>query len=126
MHTKEIKYMCMFAYAFLHGEKVFNKIAASAPNSYKFVNLVFACTGGGTLVPIFINAIPVSLAVDSYPIAIGASFILHNYVPILREVLAQSDLLRVRCCFEFVVTWLLYHGDRYLTHSRTYSFIRLH
>lgn len=77
------------------GQKVFDKIAASAPPSYKFVNLVFACTGGGTLVPIFINLIPVSLSTDAYPIAIGASFLLHNYVPILREVLHQSDLLKV-------------------------------
>ena len=102
MHTKEIKYMCMFAYTFLHGEKLFNKLDPSSPNSYKFVNLVFTCTGGGTLVPVFINLVPVALATDVYPIAIGASFILHNYVPVLREVVGQSDLLKVCwywCCY---------------------------
>lgn len=125
MHTKEIKYMCMFAYTFLHGtprricaitwfmyrcfshiylsfhmqgDKVFGKFHSSASPSYKFVRMVFQCTGGGTLVPIFINLVPVSLATDAYPIAIFASYLLHSYAPILRDVLAQSDLLKVRFC----------------------------
>jgi hypothetical protein len=47
------------------------------------------------LVPIFINLIPVSLATDAYPIAIAASYLLHSYCGVLREVLEQSDLLKV-------------------------------
>jgi hypothetical protein len=94
MHTKEIKYMCMVAYTFLHGDKVFSKMSESASPSYKFVRLVFQCTGGGTLVPIFINLVPVSLSTDAYPIAIAISYLLHTYTPILREVLNQSELLK--------------------------------
>ena len=80
---------------FVTGDKVFSKISASAAPSYKFVRLVFQCTGGGTLVPIFINLIPVSLATDAYPIAIACSYLLHTYTPILRQVLSQSELLHV-------------------------------
>lgn len=57
--------------------------------------MVLACTGGGTLVPIFINSIPVSLSQDAYPIAIIASFLLHQYVPILREIMGLSPILKV-------------------------------
>jgi hypothetical protein len=74
---------------------VFSKMSESASPSYKFVRLVFQCTGGGTLVPIFINLVPVSLSTDAYPIAIAISYLLHTYTPILREVLNQSELLKV-------------------------------
>jgi hypothetical protein len=70
-------------------------MSESASPSYKFVRLVFQCTGGGTLVPIFINLVPVSLSTDAYPIAIAISYLLHTYTPILREVLNQSELLKV-------------------------------
>lgn len=52
-------------------------------------------TGGGILVPIFINAIPVPLAQDAYPIAIAASFALHSFFPILKDVLACSPIFQV-------------------------------
>eukprot|EP00545_Synedropsis_sp_CCMP1620_P003442 CAMPEP_0119015150 /NCGR_PEP_ID=MMETSP1176-20130426/10585_1 /TAXON_ID=265551 /ORGANISM="Synedropsis recta cf, Strain CCMP1620" /LENGTH=267 /DNA_ID=CAMNT_0006968419 /DNA_START=40 /DNA_END=843 /DNA_ORIENTATION=- len=92
MHTNEIKYMCMLGYTFLHGTKVFSKVPSTAPLSYKFISLILACTGGGIMVPIFINSIPVPLSTDAYPVAIFASFILHNYFPILREVMRLSPL----------------------------------
>lgn len=58
--------------------------------------MLMACTGGGILVPIFINSIPVPLAQDAYPVAIFVSFMLHSYFPILREVLALSPVFKVR------------------------------
>ena len=54
---------------------------------YKFVSLVLMCTGGGTLVPIFINKIPVALSIDAYVVAIIVSFLLHEFLPILREIM---------------------------------------
>mmetsp|Transcript_11563 Transcript_11563/g.17503 ORF Transcript_11563/g.17503 Transcript_11563/m.17503 type:complete len:282 (+) Transcript_11563:167-1012(+) len=87
-----IVYMCMFGYAFVHGCKVF-KIAGDGPVSKVFIQLVMTCTGGGILVPIFINGIPVPLANDAYPIAIISSFLLHYYFPILRSVATQSKIV---------------------------------
>ena len=62
--------------------------------AYKFVSMIMACTGGGIIVPILINGIPVPLAQDSYPIAIITSFLIHSYFPIIREVLALSPLFK--------------------------------
>lgn len=56
--------------------------------------MIFQCTGGGILVPLFINSIPVPLSTDAYPIAIFVSFLLHQYFPILREVVTLSPLLK--------------------------------
>ena len=58
-----------------------------------------ACTGGGILVPMFINGIPVPLANDAYPIAIITSFLLHTNFPVLREVLELSGYVK----FLFIV-----------------------
>ena len=91
--------MCMLGYTYLHGCKVFAKISPSAPFGYRFVNMIFTCTGGGTLVPVMINAIPVNLGQDAYPIAIFISYMLHTYFPILREVLALSTIFKVRLFF---------------------------
>jgi hypothetical protein len=57
--------------------------------------MILACTGGGIFVPIFINAIPVPLCQDAYPIAILVSFLLHQYIPILREVMKLSAVFQV-------------------------------
>lgn len=46
------------------------------------------------MVPIFINKIPVPLAQDAYPVAILTSFLLHEYVPILREVMGLSAFFK--------------------------------
>ena len=77
------------------GSKVFATIGGDAPFSYKFASMIMACTGGGILVPIFINKIPVPLSQDAYPLAILVSFFLHQYVPVLREVLGLSKLFKV-------------------------------
>jgi len=78
------------------GCKVFNYIKGdNVPFSYKFVNMIMACTGGGILVPIFINSIPVPMAQDAYPIAIFISFMLHTYFPIMREVVDLSPVFKV-------------------------------
>jgi len=45
-------------------------------------------------VPLFINAIPVPMAQDAYPIAIMTSFLLHQYFPILRDVVKISPYLK--------------------------------
>lgn len=94
MNTNEIKYMCMVGYTFLHGCKVFKKIKPDAPSSYKIVSLAMACTGGGIIVPILLNTIPVTLAIDAYPIAIMISYLLHTYFPQLREVLELSPIFK--------------------------------
>lgn len=94
MHTIEIKYMCMFGYTFLHGHKLFSKMG-NAATSFKFVSFIMACTGGGILVPIFINSVPVPLAEDAYPIAMLVSYLIHDNFPVVREVLHLSNLVKV-------------------------------
>ena len=49
------------------------------------------------LVPLFINGIPVSLSTDAYPVAIFCSFLLHQYVPQLREILSLSPVFKAIC-----------------------------
>ena len=101
MNTNEIKYMCMIGYTFLHGCKVFKKIGGNSSNekktfsAYKLITMILACTGGGILVPIFLNTIPVTIAIDAYPIAILVSFVIHTYFPILREVVELSPYFKV-------------------------------
>lgn len=56
--------------------------------------MCFQCTGGGILVPLLVNAIPVTLGKDAYPICIMISFLLHQYVPILRDVVKQSAIFK--------------------------------
>jgi len=63
--------------------------------------MIFQCTGGGILVPIFINVIPVSLGNDAYPIAIGISFLLHMYLPVLRDVVKQSPAVKAALVIMF-------------------------
>jgi hypothetical protein len=99
------------------GCKLFTSIPDNCSKSFKFVSLVLQCTGGGKsrkkshsiqlhmhitfafvvtgiLVPIFINAIPVPLSNDAYPICIICSFLLHQYFPILREVWKLSPVFK--------------------------------
>jgi hypothetical protein len=90
-----VLYMCMLGYTFMHGSKVFSMLPSDAPVSYKFISLLMACTGGGILVPIFLNGLPVPLANDAYPIAIITSFCLHYYFPILRDVANMSKIFKV-------------------------------
>lgn len=94
-----VLYLCMFGYTFLHGCKVFKSLPPDASVSYKFISMLFACTGGGILVPIFLNGIPVPLANDAYPIAIIASFMLHYYFPMLREIVSLSNIVKVLLVF---------------------------
>lgn len=63
-----------------------------------------ACTGGGILVPIFINSIPVPLSIDAYPIAITISFLLHYYFPVLREVFRLSPWFKAFVVFLYEIT----------------------
>lgn len=44
--------------------------------------------------PIFINSIPVPLAQDAYPVAILLSFLIHNYYPIMRDVMKLSPVFQ--------------------------------
>ena len=67
-----------------------------APLSFKFVNMVLACTGGGILVPIFINGLPVPLAVDAVAIAITTSIFIHTYFPQIRTFLQSNAIFMVR------------------------------
>jgi len=92
--TLGIKFMCMLGYTFYHGYKVFSKLPPDSAISYKFVNHFMACTGGGILVPIFINIVPIPLSSDLYPLAIASSFAVHYFFPIVRQVLSQSALFK--------------------------------
>lgn len=47
------------------------------------------------MVPLFINSIPVTLGTDAYPICIFISFLLHHYLPVLRDILAHSKIFKV-------------------------------
>lgn len=102
MNTHEIKYMFMLVYTYFHGYKLWGSLPPESSMSYKFIRMIFQCTGGGILVPLLINAIPVTLATDAYPIAITCSFLLHQYVPILREILGLSPVFKaaVICMYE--------------------------
>lgn len=93
-NTNEVKYMCMVGYTFLHGCKVFKKISPDSPLSYKIVSLAMACTGGGIIVPIILNTVPVTLSIDAYPIAITISYLLHTYFPMLREIVELSPIFQ--------------------------------
>ena len=57
--------------------------------------MIFQCTGGGIFVPIFVNAIPVPLSQDAYPVAIMVAFLLHEYFPILREIMNKSAVFKM-------------------------------
>jgi uncharacterized membrane protein YeiH len=82
---------------FLSGTKVF-AAAKDAPVSYKLVSMILACTGGGILVPLFLNGIPVPLANDAYPIAILASFLIHHYFPVVGKVMQLAPAFKVSFC----------------------------
>ena len=99
-----VLYMCLFGYTFLHGCKVFKALPADASVSYKFISMLFACTGGGILVPIFLNVIPVPLANDAYPIAVIISFGLHHYFPVLREVVYMSKIVKLMLIIMYETT----------------------
>eukprot|EP00980_Cylindrotheca_fusiformis_P012279 scaffold3001_cov122-Cylindrotheca_fusiformis.AAC.4 len=94
-----IKYMCLVGYTFLHGCKVFKTYDPADSPSYKLVSLIFACTGGGILVPIFLNMNPVPLAMDSYPIAIALSYLVHTNFPVVRDVLQLSPIFKAAVVF---------------------------
>lgn len=94
-YTAEVKYMCLFAYVYLHGCKLWPKFKGDERLSYKIINLFMACFGGGILVPVFINKIPVVLAQDIFFVATMVVFFLHAKVPMLRDVVALSAPLKV-------------------------------
>jgi hypothetical protein len=95
--------MCLVGYTFMHGCKAFKNFEAADSYSYKAVSLILACTGGGILVPIFLNKIPAPAAMDSYPIAIALSFLLHTNFPVLREVLELSPVFKASMVFLYEV-----------------------
>lgn len=109
MHTIEIKFMCMIAYCFLGGVKVFSTVKSDASPSFKFISLIFTCTGGGIFVPIFLNKIPVPLADDYYISAIVIAYCIHTYFPIVREVYKLSNVFQVMIIvmFEIVRTFVV-------------------
>lgn len=102
MPNMSVTFMCMVGYAFFGGVKVFSTSPASSTVAFKFVNLIMTCTGGGILVPIFINGIPVPLANDYFIIAMMIAFAIHHYFPVLREVYKISPIVKVWIviCFE--------------------------
>jgi hypothetical protein len=57
--------------------------------------MIIQCTAGGILVPIFINSIPFPLSHDAYPVAITVSFLLHQYCPMVREIVKLSEIFEI-------------------------------
>lgn len=94
LNQKEVLYMCMLGYTFFHGSKVFQAAPKAASFSFKLVSMILACTGGGILVPLCINAIPVPLANDAYPIAVLTSFAIHYYFPIVWQVIRLVPMVK--------------------------------
>ena len=120
LSTAEIGYMAMLAYTFLHGTSedivefttdadvdyvsytycvflgcnLFPTLPKDASGAYKFVAMCFQCTGGGILVPLLINAIPVTLGKDAYPICIFISFLVHQYFPLIRDIVKLSPIFK--------------------------------
>ena len=76
------------------GSKVF-AATQDKPISYKLISMILACTGGGILVPLFLNGIPVPLANDAYPIAILVSFAIHHYFPVVAGVMKLAPAFKV-------------------------------
>lgn len=89
-----ITFMCMVGYAFFQAEKVFSTAPPDASVAYKYVSVIFTATGGGILVPIFINGLPVPLANDYIIIALGVAFVIHHYCPVIREVYKISPIFK--------------------------------
>jgi hypothetical protein len=79
------------------GSHLFGTFPPQASDSYKFVTMILKCTGGGILVPLFLNLIPYPLQYDSYAIAVLLAFAVHNYYPVMREVYHMSTILKVPC-----------------------------
>jgi hypothetical protein len=77
------------------GCKLFTNAFTSNPTSmiYQYVSMILQCTGGGIIVPLLINGIPVPIGQDSYIIIISISFLLHYYFPLIRDVTIQSSIL---------------------------------
>jgi len=55
MRTVEVHFMLMICFTFYQGSEVFKTFSNNVSTSYKFFSLLLSCTGGGILVPIFIN-----------------------------------------------------------------------
>ena len=83
------------------GCKLFPSLPKDASGAYKFVAMCFQCTGGGIIVPLLINAIPVTLGKDAYPICIFISFLIRQYFPVLREVLQLSPIFKIAATILF-------------------------
>ena len=99
LSSSGLAYMAMLAYTYLHGCKLFPTLEKDSSKAYKFVRMCFQCTGGGIIVPLLINAIPVTLGKDAYPICIFISFLLHEYLPFLREVVQESSIFKIALIF---------------------------
>merc|ERR1712179_524584 len=70
--------------------------------TFRFVQLICTSTGGGIIVPILLNLIPVPIAQDAFPVAVLVNYFIHTYFPIIREVYALSPPLKtvINCLFE--------------------------
>jgi hypothetical protein len=75
------------------GCKLFGTLPPNSSMAYKYISMILQCTGGGILVPLLLNSIPVPIGQDSYPIMITISFLIHYYFPMLRDVTHQSSIL---------------------------------
>jgi uncharacterized membrane protein YeiH len=95
MGTSSIRLMCMLCYCIFAGCNHFKSVPASSAPSYKFVSYIFACVGGGVIVPIFLNGIPVVLANDAIFISISIAYLIHTSFPIVREIVTQSNIVKI-------------------------------
>lgn len=94
MPNMPVTFMCMVGYAFFGANKVFSTAPPNASIAFKFVSVIMTCTGGGILVPIFINGVPVPLANDWFIIAMIVALAIHHFCPVLREVYKLSPIFQ--------------------------------
>lgn len=87
-----MKVICMALYTFVVVLKF--KQIGSVNAVYGIASCVLAATGGGILVPLFINGLPVPLANDCYLIIMASNYMLLKYVPALGSVYQESHTLQ--------------------------------
>ena len=93
LSTPEIKNMCMFFFLWMI-------VAANQSKTVKdFASCLLASAGGGILIPIFLNDLPVFLKSETFLVYLMANFLLFKYLPGLRDLTKGSTTLLLFASF---------------------------
>ena len=82
--------MCLYTFIVVFKFKQISSVNAV----YGIASCVLAATGGGILVPLFINGVPVPLANDCYLIVMASNYLLLKNIPALGSVFQESYTLQ--------------------------------